>query len=65
MADAWPLYLVLCGQPTAAVALACPPPIKGLRLGVPRQYFHDMLDDDVRERFAASLAWLRQAGHTR
>jgi aspartyl-tRNA(Asn)/glutamyl-tRNA(Gln) amidotransferase subunit A len=29
---------------------------------VPRQYFLDVLDEDVRALFAASLAWLRQAG---
>jgi len=63
VADAWLIYLVLCGQPAAARwPLPARRSIKGLRLGVPRQYFHDMLDDDVRERFAASLAWLRQAG---
>ncbi len=66
VADAWLIYLVLCGQPTASRwPLPARRSIKGLRLGVPRQYFHDILDADVRERFAASLAWLRQAGaHT-
>ena len=29
---------------------------------MPRPYFHDVLDDEVRGRFAESLAWLRQAG---
>ena len=36
--------------------------VSGLRLGVPRPYFCDILDDEVRGRFAESLAWLRQAG---
>ena len=63
VADAWLLYLVLRGDLTAARwPLPARRSVKGLRLGVPRQYFHDVLDDDVRARFAASLAWLRQAG---
>jgi aspartyl-tRNA(Asn)/glutamyl-tRNA(Gln) amidotransferase subunit A len=63
VADAWLLYLVLRGQPTSARwPLPAPRPTKGLRLGVPRLYFHDVLDDDVRGRFAEALAWLRQAG---
>ena len=63
VADAWLIYLVLRGEPTAARwPLPIRQSVKGLRLGVPRRYFHDVLDDDVRERFAASLAWLRQAG---
>jgi aspartyl-tRNA(Asn)/glutamyl-tRNA(Gln) amidotransferase subunit A len=36
--------------------------VRGLRLGVPRPYFLDLVDDQVRQRFAESLAWLRQAG---
>jgi aspartyl-tRNA(Asn)/glutamyl-tRNA(Gln) amidotransferase subunit A len=33
-----------------------------LRLGVPRAYFLDLLDDEVRERFQEALDRLRQAG---
>jgi aspartyl-tRNA(Asn)/glutamyl-tRNA(Gln) amidotransferase subunit A len=63
VADAWLLYLVLRGESTAARwPLPVRPSVKGLRLGVPRQYFHDVLDADVRAQFAASLAWLRHAG---
>jgi aspartyl-tRNA(Asn)/glutamyl-tRNA(Gln) amidotransferase subunit A len=62
VADAWLLYLVLRGTPTAARwPLPAARPIAGLRLGVPRGFFHEVLDDEVRARFAASLAWLRQA----
>ena len=61
--DAWLLYLVMRGD---AAAARWPIParraVKDLRLGVPRAYFHDVLDDEVRGRFAESLAWLRQAG---
>ncbi|MCX6552827.1 MAG: amidase [Acidobacteria bacterium] len=63
VADARLLYLVMRGDPTAAGG---PPPgarrVSGLRLGVLRAYFQDILDDEVRGRFAESLAWLRQAG---
>src|SRR5512139_3808807 len=63
VADAWLLYLVLRGEPTAARwPLPVRGSVKGLRFGVPRRYFHDVLDEGVRARFAASLAWLRQAG---
>jgi aspartyl-tRNA(Asn)/glutamyl-tRNA(Gln) amidotransferase subunit A len=63
VADAWLLYLVMRGAPPAASApWAEARRISGLRLGVPRPYVHDVLDDEVRGRFAESLAWLRQAG---
>jgi aspartyl-tRNA(Asn)/glutamyl-tRNA(Gln) amidotransferase subunit A len=63
VADAWSIYLVLRGDATAARwPLPARPSARGLRLGVPRGYFHEVLDADVRARFAAALAWLRQAG---
>jgi len=63
VADAWLLYLVLRGDGAAARwPLPARRPVQGLRLGIPRAYFFDVLDDEVRQRFAASLAWLRQAG---
>lgn len=39
-----------------------PAPIQGLRLAVPRSYFCDVLDDDVRARFEEALDRLRGAG---
>lgn len=63
VADAWLLYLVLRGDATAACwPLPARRSISGLRIGIPRAYFHDVLDDEVRGRFAEALAWLRQAG---
>jgi aspartyl-tRNA(Asn)/glutamyl-tRNA(Gln) amidotransferase subunit A len=63
VADAWLLYLIMRGDATAARwPLPMRRTIKGLRLGIPRVYFHDILDDEVRGRFAESLTWLRQAG---
>jgi aspartyl-tRNA(Asn)/glutamyl-tRNA(Gln) amidotransferase subunit A len=37
-------------------------PLHGLRLAVPRPYFCDLLDDDVRARFEDALDRLREAG---
>jgi aspartyl-tRNA(Asn)/glutamyl-tRNA(Gln) amidotransferase subunit A len=63
VADAWLLYLVLRGDAAATRwPLPTPRALEGLRLGIPRPYFFDVLDDEVRQRFAESLAWLRQAG---
>jgi aspartyl-tRNA(Asn)/glutamyl-tRNA(Gln) amidotransferase subunit A len=39
-----------------------PRPVSTLRLGVPREYFCDLLDDDVRARFNEGLDRLRAAG---
>jgi len=39
-----------------------PWPVSTLRLGVPRDYFCDMLDDEVRVRFDESVDCLRAAG---
>ena len=61
--DAWLLYLVLRGDRSAALwPLPVRSSVAGLRLGIPRPYFLDIVDTQVRQRFAESLAWLRQAG---
>jgi aspartyl-tRNA(Asn)/glutamyl-tRNA(Gln) amidotransferase subunit A len=52
-------HALLGGAPAAAPA---PMPVSSLRLAVPRTYFCDLLDEEVRARFEHSLAQLRAAG---
>jgi aspartyl-tRNA(Asn)/glutamyl-tRNA(Gln) amidotransferase subunit A len=58
--DASIVYHALLGD--VAARLPVPAPIHGLRLAVPRSYFCDVLDDDVRARFEEALDRLRGAG---
>jgi aspartyl-tRNA(Asn)/glutamyl-tRNA(Gln) amidotransferase subunit A len=60
VADASLLYHALLGD----VAATTPPPmpVGGIRLAVPRPYFCDLLDDEVRDRFGEALDRLRAAG---
>ena len=58
--DACLVYHALMGD--ASAAPPAPMPTHGLRLGVPRTYFCDLLDDDVRARFEETLDRLRAAG---
>jgi aspartyl-tRNA(Asn)/glutamyl-tRNA(Gln) amidotransferase subunit A len=58
--DAFLVYHALLGD--AAAKPPVPVPIHGLRLAVPRQYFCDLLDDDVRARFEEALERLQTAG---
>src|SRR4051812_46031950 len=60
VADAALVYHALLGD--AAAATPAPMPVRGLRLAVPRAYFCDLLDDDVRARFEEALERLRRAG---
>jgi len=60
VADACLVYHALLGD-SGAIAPA-PMPVSGLRLAVPRKYFCDILDDEVRAQFDASLERLREAG---
>jgi len=58
--DASLVYHALLGD-----AVATPPapmPVRGMRLAVPRRYFCDLLDNDVRARFEEALSRLRDAG---
>jgi len=70
VSDAAVVYHVLSGRaPATAPATTLttaltPAPVERLRLGVPRAYFCDLLDDDVRARFEEALDRLRAAGAT-
>ncbi len=58
--DAWLMYRALLGA-TDRPALT-PRPAGGLRLGLPRAYFCDLLDVEVRARFEEAVEKLREAG---
>ena len=60
VSDAWTVFRVLTGD-LAPAALA-PAAATALRLAVPRPYFLDMLDNDVRARFEAALEAFRASG---
>ena len=60
VADACFVYHALMGDLESRPP--APMPIHGLRLAVPRQYFCELLDDDVRARFEEALDRLRSAG---
>jgi aspartyl-tRNA(Asn)/glutamyl-tRNA(Gln) amidotransferase subunit A len=58
--DAWHVYRALVGRP--ATRPLAPVPVNGMQLAVPRAYFCDVLDDEVRAKFEAALDALRKAG---
>ena len=58
--DAWHLFHALVGRPASRPLTA--PPAASLRFAVPRRYFCDLLDDEVRGRFEHALETLRKAG---
>ncbi|PYR26020.1 MAG: Asp-tRNA(Asn)/Glu-tRNA(Gln) amidotransferase GatCAB subunit A [Acidobacteria bacterium] len=60
VADASLLYHAMLGDGGATTP--APMPVGGLRLAVPRPYFCDLLDDDVRACFERALERLRTAG---
>ena len=60
VADASIVYHALLGD--ARTTPPVPMPMHGLRLAVPRKYFCDLLDDEVRARFEGALDRLRTAG---
>ena len=57
--DAWHFYQVLIGQTSAPLTAV---PAARLRLAVPRKYFCDLLDDEVRARFESALETLHRDG---
>ena len=58
--DAWLMYRAMLGA-TDQRPLA-PRSVTGLRLGIPRAYFCDLLDREVRARFDAVIAALTKGG---
>jgi aspartyl-tRNA(Asn)/glutamyl-tRNA(Gln) amidotransferase subunit A len=58
--DACVVYHALLGD--ARAPLPAQVPTHGLRLAVPRRYFCDLLDEEVRARFEEALARLRAEG---
>ena len=60
VADAAMLYraISIASKPRSPA----PMPVTGLKLGVPRNYFFDLLDDEVRRCFEMSIDQLRSAG---
>jgi aspartyl-tRNA(Asn)/glutamyl-tRNA(Gln) amidotransferase subunit A len=59
--DAWIVFKVMKGE-RASPLRPGQPDLREVRLGVPRPYFCDILDDDVRARFEERLTRLRAAG---
>jgi aspartyl-tRNA(Asn)/glutamyl-tRNA(Gln) amidotransferase subunit A len=63
VADAWLIYRsLLVSDPPQPIPPLTPAPITGLRLAIPRDYFCDLLDEQVRARFEEGLERLRGAG---
>jgi aspartyl-tRNA(Asn)/glutamyl-tRNA(Gln) amidotransferase subunit A len=60
VADAWTMFRALTGDLTPQPLPAAAP--SAVRLAVPRPYFCDLLDDDVRARFEEALSAFRGAG---
>ena len=60
VSDACLVYHALLGD--ERVTPPAPMPLHGLRLAVPRRYFCDLLEDEVRARFESALDRLRAGG---
>jgi aspartyl-tRNA(Asn)/glutamyl-tRNA(Gln) amidotransferase subunit A len=60
VSDASIVYHALLGD--VAAGTPAPMPVSGLRLAVPRPYFCDLLDDEVRDLFEGALGRLQAAG---
>jgi aspartyl-tRNA(Asn)/glutamyl-tRNA(Gln) amidotransferase subunit A len=62
VADAWHVFHALRGDAVMRPFVASP--VNRLRFGVPRKYFCDLLDRDVRRAFETSIEMMRSAGAT-
>jgi len=60
--DAWHMLHALRGRPSPRPLAAAP--LNGQRFAVPRRYFCDLLDDEVRGSFEGALDRLRAGGAT-
>src|SRR5204863_183858 len=60
VADSWTLFRILAGELHPADLAPMPP--RDIRIKVPRPYFCDLLDDEVRRRFDEALETFRRAG---
>ncbi|HVH28052.1 MAG TPA: amidase [Vicinamibacterales bacterium] len=60
VSDAWLVYRGLRGGPRSA--LPSPQPMSSLHFAVPRGYFFELLDDEVKSRFDEAVDRLRAAG---
>ena len=58
--DAWLLHQVLAGS--GGTHVLAPASLKGVNLGVPRSYFCEMMEPDVRTRFDAAIQALEAEG---
>lgn len=62
VADAWLLYDVMRGFESGGARPGAPASCAGLRVGVPRGYLFDRLDEDVDRSVGEALERLRRAG---
>jgi aspartyl-tRNA(Asn)/glutamyl-tRNA(Gln) amidotransferase subunit A len=60
VADAWIVFRALIGR--RAEPPPAPRPVANVRIGVPRPYFFDVVDGDVRARIEEALDRVRRAG---
>jgi aspartyl-tRNA(Asn)/glutamyl-tRNA(Gln) amidotransferase subunit A len=58
--DAWHVYQALLGRPASRPVAGAN--VRGLRLGVPRRYFCEVLEDEIGAAFDAALGVIREAG---
>ncbi len=65
VSDAWLLYVVMRGDPAAARwPLPTRDSVRALTIGVPRRYFFEVLESDVRARIDEALAGFAANGAT-